>query len=153
MVLDTPRFPKAGTPAYLSLLKGDVNILKWNWVQDYQKHFKTGSFKPVMHAMLIIGTVGYTLDYWQHLRCELISRDARPPPRLRAPTPSPDPHTQKEHIRLTLPPPYTQSNGTRTRRSTSATLITRRFLPCLPIMRTYAARTRHISRARPSFPF
>ena len=59
MVLDTPRFPKAGTPAYLSLLKGDVNILKWNWVQDYQKHFKTGSFKPVMHAMLIIGRREY----------------------------------------------------------------------------------------------
>lgn len=131
-----PRFPVSGDAPYMQVLKGDTWLMRMPFWQNYKRHFDKGSFRPVMHAMLVIGVVGYTLDYFQHLRCEpapLLAHDcpaitASLPP-LRRPLfaprspPPPSPSARGPNARthphwLCLTP---QSSGTRTRRSTSAT--------------------------------
>ncbi|EOD35757.1 hypothetical protein EMIHUDRAFT_455270 [Emiliania huxleyi CCMP1516] len=64
-----PRFPATGEAPYMSVLKGDTFFART--FPNYKKmFFDKGSFRPVVHAMLVVGFIGYTLDYFQHLRFE-----------------------------------------------------------------------------------
>eukprot|EP00967_Tisochrysis_lutea_P079126 scaffold108084_cov29-Tisochrysis_lutea.AAC.8 len=68
--MSDPRFPATGDAPYMKVLKGDTFLMRMPFWQNYKKYFDKGSFRPVVHAMLVIGVVGYTLDFFQHLRCE-----------------------------------------------------------------------------------
>jgi hypothetical protein len=68
--MSDPRFPVSGDAPYMQVLKGDTWFMRMPFWQKYKRHFDKGSFKPVMHAMLLVGIVGYTLDFFVHLRCE-----------------------------------------------------------------------------------
>lgn len=43
-----------------------MNFMEWY----HKKYFKTGRFTPVVHAMVIIGTIGYAIEY-PHIKHEL----------------------------------------------------------------------------------
>ena len=102
-----PRFPAPGEAPYMSVLKGDTFFART--FPNYKKmFFDKGSFRPVVHAMLVVGFIGYTLDYFQHLRCACC------PPRLSPARPPPDPPPELLTRLLRF---RRQSSGTATRRS------------------------------------
>merc|ERR1712060_169922 len=72
-----PSFPSSGTPPYLKALKGELPMQQWGFAQNYKKFFDTGSVRPLFHICIFVGVVGYTLDYWRHLRFERHSVKAK----------------------------------------------------------------------------
>lgn len=63
-------------PPYLQALKGEMPIMKMGWFQNYKATFiDTGRFRPVVHIIVGIMTIGYTLEFFTHLR-----RAPQPPP-------------------------------------------------------------------------
>ena len=92
-----PRFPATGEAPYMSVLKGDTFFART--FPNYKKmFFDKGSFRPVVHAMLVVGFIGYTLDYFQHLRCACC------PPRL-SPARPPAPPAARPPSRADAAPP------------------------------------------------
>jgi len=60
----------SGTPPYLAALKGEINIMKMGWFQNYQaKYINTTKFRPVLHVIGLVFTLGYIMEY-PHLRHE-----------------------------------------------------------------------------------
>ena len=69
-------------PPYLQALKGEMPIMKMGWFKSYKANFiDANRFRPVVHIITGIMCLGYTLEYFHHLRRE-------PPP---APLPCPFP--------------------------------------------------------------
>lgn len=56
-------------PAYLKGLKGEMPIQKTAWFKWYSESFmKTGKFRPVVHVISGVMIIGYTMDFFKHLR-------------------------------------------------------------------------------------
>jgi len=65
-------------PPYLQALKGEMPIMKMGWFQNYKAAWiDTGRFRPIVHIIVGIMTIGYTLEFATHLR-----RAPLPPPPL-----------------------------------------------------------------------
>lgn len=63
-------------PPYLQALKGEMPIMKMGWFKSYKASFiDAHRFRPVVHVITGIMCLGYTLEYFHHLR-----REPRPPP-------------------------------------------------------------------------
>uniref|UniRef100_A0A7S4ETM4 ATP synthase subunit f, mitochondrial n=1 Tax=Chrysotila carterae TaxID=13221 RepID=A0A7S4ETM4_CHRCT len=63
------RFPTDRQPAYLSLIKGELPIQKFRFVKWYnEKYFVPGTFRPVLHTIAVVMTIGYFIDYHYHLK-------------------------------------------------------------------------------------
>lgn len=55
-------------PPYLSLLKGEYGIQNWGIYKNYKaKYINTGSFRPVVHIIAFVMTLGYIMEY-PHLK-------------------------------------------------------------------------------------
>lgn len=51
-------------PPYLAFLKGEYGITKMGWFKNYQdKYFTTGRFRPVLHVVGFIVTIGYLMEF------------------------------------------------------------------------------------------
>lgn len=67
---DAPKSTAAvfSEPFFLTL-KGESMLGKMAWFQNYHKaHFVGGTGRPLVHACLLIGTIGYTIEYVYHLQ-------------------------------------------------------------------------------------
>ncbi len=57
-----------------SSLRSRVPVNSGSFMRFYDwyhaKYFKTGRFAPVVHAMVVIGTIGYAIEY-PHIKHEL----------------------------------------------------------------------------------
>lgn len=63
-------------PPYMQALKGEMPIMKMGWFKSYKASFiDAHRFRPVVHVITGIMCLGYTLEYFHHLR-----REPRPPP-------------------------------------------------------------------------
>ena len=63
-------------PPYLQALKGEMPIMKMGWFKSYKANFiDAHRFRPVVHIITGIMCLGYTLEYFHHLR-----REPPPPP-------------------------------------------------------------------------
>ena len=66
-----PAIPEGVDPPYLRALKGEMSFMKSNFFKNYQSNFiKTSSFKPIIHVMVMVTSIGYVMDYAFHLRHE-----------------------------------------------------------------------------------
>ena len=64
-------------PPYLQALKGEMPIMKMGWFKSYKANFiDAHRFRPVVHIITGIMCLGYTIEYFHHLRREPPS----PPP-------------------------------------------------------------------------
>ena len=60
----------------MQALKGEMPIMKMGWFKSYKASFiDAHRFRPVVHVITGIMCLGYTLEYFHHLR-----REPRPPP-------------------------------------------------------------------------
>ena len=58
-------------PPYLQALKGEMLIMKMGWFKSYKANFiDAHRFRPVVHVITGIMCLGYTLEYFHHLRRE-----------------------------------------------------------------------------------
>ena len=58
-------------PPYLQALKGEMPIMKMGWFKSYKANFiDANRFRPVVHIITGIMCLGYTLEYFHHLRRE-----------------------------------------------------------------------------------
>ena len=58
-------------PPYLQALKGEMPIMKMGWFKSYKANFiDAHRFRPVVHVITGIMCLGYTLEYFHHLRRE-----------------------------------------------------------------------------------
>ena len=58
-------------PPYLQALKGEMPIMKMGWFKSYKAAFiDAHKFRPVVHVITGIMCLGYTLEYFHHLRRE-----------------------------------------------------------------------------------
>ena len=58
-------------PPYLQALKGEMPIMKMGWFKSYKANFiDAHRFRPVVHIITGIMCLGYTLEYFHHLRRE-----------------------------------------------------------------------------------
>ena len=58
-------------PPYLQALKGEMPIMKMGWFKSYKANFiDANRFRPVVHVIAGIMTLGYFMDFAFHLRHE-----------------------------------------------------------------------------------
>ena len=58
-------------PPYLQALKGEMPIMKMGWFKSYKASFiDANRFRPVVHIITGIMLLGYTLEYFHHLKGE-----------------------------------------------------------------------------------
>ena len=58
-------------PPYLKALKGEMPIMQMGWFKSYKAAFiDTSRFRPVVHVIVGIMTIGYTIEFFSHLRRE-----------------------------------------------------------------------------------
>ena len=104
-------------PPYLQALKGEMPIMKMGWFKSYKASFiDANRFRPVVHIITGIMLLGYTLEYFHHLKGE------PQPPSLalcNGTTGAPLPHPLFPFLR--------QTSVTRTCASTPSTRSTERF--------------------------
>ena len=61
----------SGDPPYLKALKGEMPVMQMGWFRNYKNQFiSTGSFRPVVHVIAGVMTLGYFMDFAFHLRHE-----------------------------------------------------------------------------------
>lgn len=54
---------------FFQTLKGEGVLGKMGWFQSYHKaHFVGGTGRPLVHVCLLIGAIGYTMEYAYHLQ-------------------------------------------------------------------------------------
>lgn len=54
---------------FFQTLKGEGTLGKMGWFQNYHKtHFVGGTGRPLVHVCLLLGVVGYTMEYVFHLQ-------------------------------------------------------------------------------------
>jgi hypothetical protein len=55
---------------FFKVLKGEGTLGKMAWFADYHKaHFVKGTGRPLVHVCLMIGAIGYAIEYTYHLQC------------------------------------------------------------------------------------
>ena len=58
----------SSTPPYLLALKGEWGLMKTGWFKNYQANYiNTTKFRPVIHVIGLIMTIGYIMEY-PHLK-------------------------------------------------------------------------------------
>ena len=80
-------------PPYLQALKGEMPIMKMGWFQSYKAAFiDTGRFRPIVHIIVGIMTIGYTLEFATHLRRTPLPPSPPPCAPAGSCSPPPPPH-------------------------------------------------------------
>ena len=96
-------------PPYLAFLKGEYGITKMGWFKNYQdKYFTTGRFRPVLHVVGFIVTIGYLMEFGhiKRARDTRASKNKQPIRRRCSPLCSCSPRRRPALNRHTAPSPF-----------------------------------------------